>query len=136
MSAQSAGSLDTNIILRLLLNDIPDQRVTAKHLLEKTDGIFEIADASIVEVVFVMSRYYELGRGDVSKGILDFITQPNINSNQILFKKALNLFVNRPALSFEDCCLSVYAEINQAEPLWTFDKKLAAQAPNAKLVER
>jgi predicted nucleic-acid-binding protein len=51
-----------------------------------------------------------------------------------LFEKALLLYLSRPALSFEDCCLSTYATLNEAEPLWTFDKKLASQAANTRLI--
>ncbi len=37
-------------------------------------------------------------------------------------------------MAAEDCCLATYAELNDAKPLWTFDQKLARQAPDAKLV--
>ena len=57
-----------------------------------------------------------------------------INCNQALFEKALALFIAHANLSFEDCCLAAYAQITDAEPLWTFDKKLANQAPSAKLI--
>ena len=43
-------------------------------------------------------------------------------------------FSLHPKLSFEDCYLATSAELSDAKPLWTFDRKLANQALAAKLV--
>jgi predicted nucleic acid-binding protein len=59
---------------------------------------------------------------------------PELDGNRALFAKALPLFATHPALSLEDCCLSVYAELDGATPLWTFDQKLARQVTGAELV--
>lgn len=37
-------------------------------------------------------------------------------------------------LRFEDCCLAAYAELSNAQSLWTFDEELAGQAHSARLV--
>ena len=58
-----------------------------------------------------------------------------INCNRILLENATVLFTKHSGLSFEDCCLSTYAKLNEAELLWIFDMKLANQAPNAKLLK-
>jgi predicted nucleic acid-binding protein len=62
------------------------------------------------------------------------LKQWRVSCNRVLFEGAMPLYIEHSGLSFEDCCLSVYAQLNNAEPLWTFDKKLANQAPNSKLV--
>ncbi len=51
-----------------------------------------------------------------------------------MIAKALKIYVIQPVLSFEDCCLSVYAELNDASPLYTFDKKLARQLSQARII--
>ncbi len=40
---------------------------------------------------------------------------------------ALELFAGHPTLSYEDCLLVAHARRDGAEPLWTFDQKLANQ---------
>jgi predicted nucleic-acid-binding protein len=130
-----AGSLDANVLLRLLLNDVPKQHVKALKLFNEEAGQFAIADIAVVEAVFVLCRAYGFTREQASEAIEGLTRLPGINLNRALFKRALPIFMGHPALSFEDCCLSVYAELNEVEPLWTFDKKLAIQAINAKIVE-
>ena len=124
-----AGSLDANVLLRLLLNDIPTQHQAAKRLLEQTPGQFAVADIAIVEVVFVLQRAYEFSREHVAEAIEGLMQLAQINCNRTLLEEALPLYAEHPALSFEDCCLAVYAKLDNAEPLWTFDKKLAGQTP-------
>jgi len=129
-----SGSLDTNAMLRLLINDIPSQHEAVKELLAKVNSQLVVADTAIIELVFVLERYYGFSRQQVTEATTGVMQLKEINSNRTLFEKALPMYVNHPALSFEDCCLSAYAALNEAEPLWTFDKKLASQSTNAKLL--
>jgi predicted nucleic-acid-binding protein len=132
--AEFAGSLDANVILRLLLNDIPAQHVAVQELFEANERQFAIADTAIIEVIFVLERYYKFTRPQISEAIEGLVSLIKINCSSELFIQALPLFVKHAGLSIEDCCLNVYAMLNNAIPLWTFDKKLANQASYAKLV--
>jgi predicted nucleic-acid-binding protein len=129
-----AGSLDTNVLLRLLLKDQPEQHQAVLALLDNSSGSFEVADTAIIEVAFVLERNYGFTRTAIAEDIGSLTMLPKLSCNRALFELALPLFVAHPGLSFEDCCLSVYAELQAATPLWTFDKKLASQATGAKLV--
>jgi len=132
--ARLSGSLDANAILRLVLNDIPAQHKAVVKLLDKHDGQFAVADVAIIEVVFVLNRYYNLPRSVVCEAIDGLIGLPQLNCNRALIKKALPLYKKHPKLSFEDCCLAVYADLNDASPLFTFDQKLAKQVDVVKLI--
>jgi predicted nucleic-acid-binding protein len=124
---QFSGSLDANIILRYLLNDIPDQCKSATKLLKGARDQLAVADTALIETCFVMERAYSMSREHIGIALLGFMSLQQINCNRILFDRALMLFQSHSALSMEDCCLAVYAELNKAEPLYTFDKKLAKQ---------
>ncbi len=128
------GSLDTNVLLRLLLNDIPEQHTATKKLLSQSANQFAVADTAIIELVFALNRYYGFSRLQTAEAVEGLMNLKEINCNGDLFEKAMRLYISHSGLSFEDCCLSVYAQLNGSEPLWTFDKKLANQAPNSKLV--
>jgi predicted nucleic acid-binding protein len=128
------GSLDANVVLRLLLNDVPDQHVAAVALVESVDAPFVVSDIAIIEVVFALCRHYKFTRAAAVEAIEGLMSLTRIECNRVMFKRALALFAGRPKLSFEDCCLATYAESASAEPLWTFDKKLAGQADSARLV--
>ncbi|HUC87962.1 MAG TPA: PIN domain-containing protein [Candidatus Binatia bacterium] len=128
------GSLDANVILRLLLNDVPAQHDAALKLFNKTITQLSISDTAVIEVVFVLGRVYGFTRQQVFEAIGGLMKLQKLNLNRALFEMALSYFIKHPSLSFEDCCLVVYAQLNQAEPLWTFDKKLANQIPGAKII--
>lgn len=129
-----AGSLDANVLLRLLLNDVPDQHTAVETLFRKSSGQFAVADTAIIEVAFVLGRHYSFNRSAITEAIEGLMSLTEINCNRALFAKALPLFMKNSSLSLEDCCLAAYAELNDAKPLWTFDQKLANQAPSARLV--
>ena len=129
-----AGSLDTNVLLRLLLNDIPEQRTAVKKLLDQTANQFAVADTVIIELVFGLDRYYGFSRLQITEAVDGLMKLREINCNRSLFESALPLYTDHANLSFEDCCLAIYAQLNDAEPLWTFDKKLAKQAPMVQLI--
>jgi len=129
------GSLDTNALLRLLLCDIQEQHNAVEALLAQTKKQLAVADIAIIELVFVLNRYYEFSRIEVEEAVIGLMQLAQISCNRTIFEKALYLYVHYPALSFEDCCLAAYASLNKADPLWTFDKKLSVQVSNAKLIE-
>ncbi|VAZ83843.1 tRNA(fMet)-specific endonuclease VapC [Mycobacterium persicum] len=128
------GSLDANVVLRLLLNDVPDQHAAAVALLESADAPFVVSDFAIIEVVFALCRHYEFSRAAAAEAIEGLMSLTQIDCNRVLFKLALPFFTDHPKLSFEDCCLATHAELSNATPLWTFDRKLAGQAQSARLV--
>jgi predicted nucleic-acid-binding protein len=128
------GSLDANVVLRVLLNDVPDQHAAAVALVESADAPFVVSDLAVIEVVFALCRHYEFSRAATAEAIEGLMSLTQIECNRAIFKRALPLFTDHPKLSFENCCLATYAELSNAEPLWTFDRKLAGQAHSARLV--
>jgi predicted nucleic acid-binding protein len=128
-----AGSLDANVILRLLLNDVPAQHAAALALLSTGDS-FAVSDTAMIETIFVLGRAYELSRAQQREAVVGVLGQPNIAGGLELFETAFELYLAHPKLSFEDCYLVSVAEQTGRGPLWTFDKKLASQT-DARLVE-
>ena len=127
------ASLDTNIVLRLILKDIPDQYEQALELLHRPGVEYNVSDLAITEVVYVLQSQGKT-RTQIIKALWGFLKPMNINANFNLFNQVFPMYLNHPKLSFNDCCLSVYATLNQAEPLWTFDHALAKSSPTAKLL--
>lgn len=135
MNGLAGGSLDTNILLRLILQDVPDQHNAAVKLFNDAKGQLAASDLAIIEMTFVLlGQNYQFTREQIAEVIEGIMQIPKINCNRALFRQVLPMYVHKPALSFEDCCLAVYAEINNATPLWTFDQKLAKQSPSVKLL--
>ncbi|MFZ1812211.1 MAG: PIN domain-containing protein [Candidatus Saccharimonadales bacterium] len=129
-----SGSLDTSVLLRALVRDEPVQTKQALGIIRDTQSQLAVADVAFVEAAHVMQWYYHISRSDICNLITQFIRLEVINCNRLMLDAAMAIYVDHPSLSFEDCCLAVYAELNDAVPLYTFDKKLAAQTTQAQLI--
>ncbi len=130
----SVVSFDTNLLVRMLITrENPAQSEAIARATEWYQSI-HLADLAITESVFVLTNYYQLERAAVAKFFGAIFTDPTFQCNAKLFQKALHYYVTHPALSFEDCYLAVCADLNNAAPLLTFDRKLAHQLPEAELL--
>lgn len=134
MAFKFKESLDTNTILRLMLNDVPEQRAEVVELLCRPDTAYHIADLAITEAVFVMQKYGKT-RSEIVQFLQGLLKRMNIIANYTLFERVFPMYLQCPKLSFNDCCLAGYAALNQAEPLWTFDEAFAKESGTAKMVE-
>ena len=126
--------IDTSIVVRLIVGDDPKNYLKVKKLISKKHKTFILEDSAMMEVVFVLSKIYKYPREKVVAGINFISNFENICFNKGLIEDALNLYVKHPKLSFVDCYLTAVTTITQEKPLWTLDKKLAAQSPVAKLL--
>lgn len=118
--------VDTNVLLDWLL----DRDATRTKRIDKLFSSVKelhIPDIIIVELAFALEKVYEFPRDIVAENINKVIDESVFNCNQVLFRRALVEYTDHPALSFVDCCLIHYAELQHVTPVWTFDKKLISQ---------
>jgi len=132
--ATDIQSLDTNILLRLILNDVPNQCEKAQKFLRRNSDItFYVDDQAITETVYVLERQKKYDRPFIISAFTDLIFPiKNINCDRPLFSEILPFYAKHPTLSFNDCYLTAKTAAKQSEPLWTFDHKFAKASPTAK----
>ena len=130
----NTASLDTSVIVRVLVCDNEPAYEKSLKLLNQ-DLTFVISDLAISESIYVLETIYKKSRAEISDLFLFFLGRydSKIQYNHDLTVAVFPFYLKHPKLSFNDCCLATLAELNNAEPLFTFDKKLAAQHPSAKL---
>lgn len=133
MALKLNESLDTNIILRLMFRDVPEQCLKIQDLFMRIGVKYHVSDLVITEAVYVAQKSFS--RSEIVDMLKVALSMPRVNYNRNLFDKVFSMYLEHPKLSFNDCCLAVYAELNEAEPLWTFDKALAKESGTAKLLE-
>lgn len=119
--------VDTNILLDWLLDRDEERTKLIDNLLASATEL-HLPDVIIVELTFALEKVYALPRDIVTENVSKVIDEPVFNCNRSLFRRALVDYVGHPALSFVDCCLIHYAELQHATPVWTFDKKLVNQS--------
>lgn len=118
---------DTNVFLRFLLDDIPQQVKKFEKILKqakKSEIILIIPQIIIFELNFTLSKYYLLPKQDIIKKLQLIIRTPYFKIQDIeIFREAIQLY-SKSDLSLADCFIYYYSEAWKAD-LFTFDKDLA-----------
>jgi uncharacterized protein len=117
-------SLDTSVVLRFLLNDVPTHSAKAKVLLSEP-GIY-VTDPVVAEAAFVLERVMGFDRLHAATLLRTLLAIPGLIYNEYLLPEVIALYEERRKLSFIDCYAAVEAGISNAS-LYTFDRKLLNQ---------
>ena len=110
--------IDTNVILRYLLNDIQEQADKASKIIE--EGAKSYPEI-IAEVVYVLVKLYSVPREKINE-IISPITYEITFENAEIIRSALENF-SQTKFDFVDCHLLARKQILN-ESIFTFDKKL------------
>ena len=135
MHEDMAGTVydpDTNILIRIITKDNPNQLKRIRKLFSHQDKLYVFEDSAMMEVVFVLSGVYQFTRDQIRNDIVNVMNIPNLVCNKGIIEATLDLYASEPKLSFVDCYLAIITETTKEQPLWTFDQKLLARCPIAR----
>ena len=124
-------AIDTNIILRIILDDVPGMREKALRLLRKDGKAYFVSDIAISEAVYQMERVDKLSRDYIVAALRHLLEDNELRFSPYL-ETIFSMYLSHPKLSFNDCYLAVEAEKRNVAPLWTLDHKLAIQSDAAR----
>lgn len=110
---------DTNICLRLILNDNQEMADFAENLFIKND-VFILHEV-ICEVVYVLDKVYNVARSEICKNVNVLLNIADVEDKDVI-KQSLQNY-EKTKLDFVDCILLAYNQINGSD-VATFDKKL------------
>ena len=114
-------SLDTNVVLRYILNDIPEQTEKVKKVIT-ISGCY-ITDVVAAETVYVLEKVIELNRQDIVRLLKSFLSLPNMIYNDYFLDQTLDLYESKLSLSIVDCYAATEAKVYK-NYLLSFDKDL------------
>ncbi len=117
-------SLDTNVVLRFILDDVPEQTEKATEIITKNKVY--VTDVVTVEVIYVLEKVIGLTRQDLTKLVTDFLGFSNVVHNPYFLLNAVSLYEHHPSLSIVDCYASAEAEAYNNK-LVTFDQRLVSK---------
>ena len=135
MVYNSESSLDTNLLLRFLLGDVPAQTEKVVALLSREDCLFFVSDVIFVELVHVLSNVLAFSRPEVRALLSVLFKLKNLSFQSPFLLELLDFYIDHPSLSFVDCYSAFLSESLKKESLLTFDKKLSSQSLSAKLLD-
>ena len=114
--------IDTNIIVRYLMKDDENLYKISKNIIETTDNLF-VPNEIIAEVIYVLTKIYNINREKTSSTVLDLINRNyfTLNSKEIIIN-ALEVFSSKN-LDIVDCILCTTSKLTE-NTVETFDKNL------------
>ena len=118
------NSLDANVVLRYLLNDVPEQSLKSKSII--TGSASYVTDVVAVEIIFVLERVIGMKRPDIVMLFKTFLSLPNLVYNDYFLDQAIDLYGAKNNLSIVDCYAATEAKM-YGNSLITFDKELVKQ---------
>ena len=119
--------VDTNVILRYLLNDIPEQADEAATIIES--GAFTLPEI-IAEVIYVLIKLYNIPREEIETIVSPILDEISIENTDVI-TTAVSLY-SETKFDFVDCIIIARKKI-LGEDVFTFDKKLATRLKAEKI---
>jgi predicted nucleic-acid-binding protein len=115
--------VDTNILVRLLTNDIPEQVEAALRLIDE-HGSVHITSSTMLETAYVLTAHYTRSRANIVVSLTDLLRSHQfIVDEALVWRLSLELF-GSTTLALHDCYITARA-LSEGAILLTFDEDLA-----------
>ena len=116
-------AIDTNVLVRLIVRDDPEQVRAAEAFTSNGAWISRLV---LAETLWVLDAVYDRTSEQIATAIERLLDHTDLAlENADVVRAALEQFRNRPALSFSDCLVLEIARKAGHLPLGTFDRGLA-----------
>lgn len=99
--------LDTNVIIRFLVGDHPEHLVIATEIFTKIENgeyEVEILESVIMEVLFVLVKFYKLPQSEVITDLKRIIALRGVVGDKVLLIETLNI-VDEKNIDFVDALI-------------------------------
>lgn len=110
--------IDTNVILRYLIDDDEEQSLIAEHII---DGAAWTTPEVLAETSWVLSSVYHLSRERVAGALIEISHRVFLEPQDVTMKAILEY--DSTNLDFVDCMIVAYDKLNISN-VFTFDKAL------------
>ena len=125
-------ALDTNALVRLLIEDNEKQALTVKKIIESAENKGQqiiILTQVLIETVWVLESVYECTREDICR-FLETLTYTSVFtfSEPKIILNAIRYF--KKGGDFADLIIVMQALNHQAKKIFSFDKKLQKSFPD------
>jgi uncharacterized protein len=118
--------IDTNLFLRYLTNDIPEQADRVEELLQRAalgEIILVTTSLVIAEIVWTLTSFYKLPRDQIRDRVLAILNTPGLEVAEadLLIEAATNYAARN--VDFIDAYNAAWMGQQQIEIAYTFDRK-------------
>lgn len=124
---------DTNLFLRFLTNDVPDQAEAVRKLLyQAAEGKISLITTSIViaEIVWTLESFYKETKENIQQLVLSFLNTPGLKVDKgDLVVKALRHYVDKN-VDYIDAYNAAWMDENEITTVYTFDQNHFSRLEN------
>jgi predicted nucleic-acid-binding protein len=132
------AALDTNVLVRYLVQDDAAQLAAAKSLIRRnvSEGRMLFVPVSVsLELEWVLRSTFGFNKDNVVQTLSDLLSSADlIFESEQAVEVALHLYKDGSA-DYSDCVHIALAAQADEQPLWTFDSK-ASKVPGARLLTK
>lgn len=117
--------LDTNVLLRHLLQDLPEHSGRASAFvrrLERGEETAILTDTVLFEAVFLLEKHYRRSRGEIRDAILGIVNLPTVELDGKQRLPAIFALYVGSSLSYADAYHAVIARALPSAAIVSFDR--------------
>lgn len=119
--------IDTNVLVRFLVNDDPEQAAAARELMaaaSRQEPIFLCREV-VVETVWVLERAYRFSRARIADMLVELVAADGLVIEAADDVAEAAAAYRRGSAGFSDLMILAACRRIEAQPLFTFDQQLA-----------
>ena len=118
-------TIDANVILRYLTNDVPDQAKQAEELLKRveagTENVF-LPDIILADIIWILDGYYKQTREDIREWITTILSLQGLTfSDKDMALNALDIYVDNK-IDWSDAFTASQMLQRGITEIYSFDK--------------
>ena len=117
--------VDTNVFLRLMVNDDPVKADACESLFRKAiagDETLTTSDMVIAEIIWVLESYYELKKSDIRENVEKILNTRNLHCpNREIIISALSIYVEKN-IDFIDAYNAFMLKRDEIYEIYSYDK--------------
>ncbi len=115
--------LDTNVLVRHLTNDPPEQAERATRYIHESDNLL-LPDLIVAEVTYVLDSFYDFTRAEIAAGLESTLSEESIVVTDVqLLLRSLEIYETH-RLDFADAYLIASAERTGVGAVASFDRDI------------
>jgi predicted nucleic acid-binding protein len=115
--------VDTNVVIRFLIGDAPDQAAKATALMRRLESggeVAELTEAVVAETVWTLESFYEVPRAEIAEKLGTILGFRGVRAwKKPILLAALARF-GSTSVDFVDCLLAAHAD-RRGLPVYSFD---------------
>lgn len=121
------NALDTNILVRYITQDIPEQAAIAERLLDSLTNSSSgfISREVVIELVWVLERSYKFSRAQVVEVLTTLIGAENLIVESEEDIARATFMYEQSGTGFSDVAILMASERAGCENIYTFDRRFA-----------